>query len=61
MHDQEDICGSKADNEDAENSSRQEQSPRLLAPVGNCGRAKASNDRHIADCRNDQRHKEEDS
>jgi len=61
MQNQEDICGSKADDEDAENSKRQEQSPGLLAPVGYCGGAKASNDRHITDGGNDQGHKEEDS
>lgn len=60
MQNQEDVCGSKADDEDAENSERQEQSPGLLAPVGNGGGAKASNDRHVTDRGNDQGHKEED-
>lgn len=61
MQNQEDVCGSKANDEDAENSSRQEQSSGLLVPGGNCGRAKTLDDRHITDCGNDQRHEKEDS
>lgn len=61
MQNQEDIGGSKANDEDAENRGRQEQGPGLLAPVGDRGRAKTLNDRHITNCGDDQRHKKEDS
>lgn len=57
---QKDVCGSEAKDEDAEDSRGQEQSPRLLALVGNLGRAEASDDGHVADCGKKQRHEEED-
>lgn len=60
VHDEEDVGGSKADDEDAEHSGGQEQSPGLLAPVGNGGGAQAPNDGRVADGGNDQRHQKED-
>lgn len=57
---QKDVCGSKAKDEDAEDSRGQEQSPRLLVLVGNRGRAEASDDGHVTDGGEDQRHEEED-
>lgn len=60
VHNQEDVGGPKADDEDAEHGGGQEQSPRLLAPVRHRGGAEASDDGRVADCGNDQRHKKED-
>lgn len=60
MQNQEDVCGPKANDEDAENSCGQEQSPGLLALGGDRRGAKTLDDRHVTDRGNDQRHKKED-
>lgn len=61
VHHQEDVGGPKADDEDAEHSGGQEQSPRLLAPSGHCRGAETPNDGCVADGGNDQGHKKENS
>lgn len=61
MQNQEDICGSEANDENAEDSEGQEQSPGFLAPVGNRGGAQTPDDGHVTDGGNDQGHKKEDS